>query len=60
MIWGGSLISLPSDIGLECYCNAGKFNKALDVFGEINRCGWLNSHVLSVLVLSLMKVDKLI
>ncbi|XP_028104705.1 putative pentatricopeptide repeat-containing protein At5g08310, mitochondrial [Camellia sinensis] len=46
---------------LQCYCKAGMFEKALDVFKSINERGWVDSHVLAILVLSFTKwgeVDK--
>ncbi|KAF2318595.1 hypothetical protein GH714_009228 [Hevea brasiliensis] len=46
---------------LQVYSNAGKFNEALGVFNKICDCGWLDEHVLSILVLSFSKcseVDK--
>lgn len=46
---------------LQAYCNARKFDKALSVFNEIHGRGWLDGHVLSILVLTFSKcgeVDK--
>ncbi|XP_042513243.1 putative pentatricopeptide repeat-containing protein At5g08310, mitochondrial [Macadamia integrifolia] len=46
---------------LQAYCKAGKFQKALDVFNQINERGWVDVHVLSILVVSFTKwgeVDK--
>ncbi|KAG8379404.1 hypothetical protein BUALT_Bualt07G0085000 [Buddleja alternifolia] len=46
---------------LQCYCNAGEFEKALIVFNELNDKGWVDQHVLAILVLSYSKsgeVDK--
>ncbi|KAJ9159979.1 hypothetical protein P3X46_025424 [Hevea brasiliensis] len=46
---------------LQVYSNAGKFNEALGVFNKICDCGWLDEHLLSILVLSFSKcseVDK--
>lgn len=40
---------------LQCYCNAGKFEKALDVFNQIYEHGWLDSHILSILAVSFSK-----
>ncbi|GMH07617.1 hypothetical protein Nepgr_009457 [Nepenthes gracilis] len=46
---------------LKVYCNAGKFDKAWAVFDQIHTRGWVDAHVLCILVLSLSKwgeVDK--
>lgn len=46
---------------LQCYCNAKKFDKALEIFNVISKSGLLDSHVLSILVLSFSKwgeIDK--
>ncbi|KAA8517075.1 hypothetical protein F0562_017368 [Nyssa sinensis] len=46
---------------LQGYCNAGKFEKAWDIFSQLYERGWVDSHVLSILVLSFSKwgeVDK--
>ncbi|KAL7099200.1 hypothetical protein ACP275_09G067900 [Erythranthe tilingii] len=40
---------------LQCYCNAGKFDKALMVFNDLNDKGWVDQHILAVLVLSYSK-----
>ncbi|XP_047311471.1 putative pentatricopeptide repeat-containing protein At5g08310, mitochondrial [Impatiens glandulifera] len=40
---------------LRCYCNAGKFDKALQVLDIIKQQGWLDSHVLSILVVNFSK-----
>ncbi|XP_073022835.1 putative pentatricopeptide repeat-containing protein At5g08310, mitochondrial [Primulina eburnea] len=43
---------------LQCYCNAGKFEKALMIFNEMNEKGWTDQHVLNILVLSYSKYGK--
>ncbi|KAK9275891.1 hypothetical protein L1049_023165 [Liquidambar formosana] len=46
---------------LQVYCNAGNFEKGLDVFNEIYNRGWVDAHVFTILVLSFSKwgeVDK--
>ena len=46
---------------LQAYCNSRKFDKALSVFNEIYGRGWVDGHVLSILVLTFSKcgeVDK--
>ncbi|WOH13179.1 hypothetical protein DCAR_0832688 [Daucus carota subsp. sativus] len=43
---------------LQCYCNAKKFDKALDVYNVIGQSGWLDTRVLSILVLSFSKWGK--
>ncbi|KAL3818593.1 hypothetical protein ACJIZ3_004498 [Penstemon smallii] len=43
---------------LQCYCNAGNFDKALMFFNELNEKGWVDQHVLSILVLSYSKFGK--
>ncbi|KAI5678413.1 hypothetical protein M9H77_09363 [Catharanthus roseus] len=46
---------------LQCYCNAGRFAEALDVFNEMLENGWVDAHVMSILVVSTSKfgeVDK--
>ncbi|KAL9252816.1 putative pentatricopeptide repeat-containing protein [Drosera capensis] len=40
---------------LQVYCKAGMFDKAWDVFDKIHKGGWVDSHVLSSLVVSLSK-----
>ncbi|XP_050264388.1 putative pentatricopeptide repeat-containing protein At5g08310, mitochondrial [Quercus robur] len=46
---------------LQVYCNAGKFEKALSMFNDMNERGWVDLHVFSILVMSFSKwgeVDK--
>ncbi|KAL6312392.1 hypothetical protein AAG906_008076 [Vitis piasezkii] len=46
---------------LQAYCTSRKFDKALSVFNEIYGRGWVDGHVLSILVLTFSKcgeVDK--
>ncbi|PON68231.1 Tetratricopeptide-like helical domain containing protein [Parasponia andersonii] len=46
---------------LGAYCNAGQFEKALNIFHEMRERNWVDAHVFSVLVLSFSKwgeVDK--
>ncbi|KAL6275095.1 hypothetical protein ACE6H2_025787 [Prunus campanulata] len=46
---------------LQAYCNAGKFEQALNAFNEMYEKGWVDAHVMSILVLSFSKwgeVDK--
>lgn len=43
---------------LQCYCNAGKSQEALSVFNEIKEKGWLDAHVLSILVVSFSKLGQ--
>ncbi|KAJ0856998.1 putative tetratricopeptide-like helical domain superfamily [Helianthus annuus] len=48
---------------LQCYCRAAMFEKALDVFEQIDECGWVDSYVFTILIVSLSKageVDKAI
>ncbi|KAL9995986.1 putative tetratricopeptide-like helical domain superfamily, pentacotripeptide-repeat region of PRORP [Helianthus debilis subsp. tardiflorus] len=48
---------------LQCYCRAGMFENALDVFEQIDECGWVDSYVFAILIVSLSKageVDKAI
>ncbi|KAL8456662.1 hypothetical protein ACS0TY_033926 [Phlomoides rotata] len=40
---------------LQCYCNAGKFDKALMVFNDLNEKGWVDQHILAILILSYSK-----
>ncbi|PRQ37998.1 putative tetratricopeptide-like helical domain-containing protein [Rosa chinensis] len=47
--------------GLKVYCNAGKFEKALNVYNEMHEKRWVDAHAVSILVLHLSKsgeVDK--
>ncbi|KAF5737939.1 putative pentatricopeptide repeat-containing protein [Tripterygium wilfordii] len=46
---------------LQVYCTAGEFDKALDVYKQIQDQGWLDAHVFSILLLYFCKwgeVDK--
>lgn len=46
---------------LQVYCNAGKFEKALNVFNEMHERGWVDAHLFTILILSFSKwgeVDK--
>ncbi|XAR56037.1 hypothetical protein NMG60_11036324 [Bertholletia excelsa] len=43
---------------LQCYCKAGKFEKALNVFNHICQKGWIDSYVLSILAVSFSKWGK--
>ncbi|KAL6989802.1 hypothetical protein U1Q18_015553 [Sarracenia purpurea var. burkii] len=46
---------------LKCYCTSGKFEKALEVFNIMYEKGWVDNHVLTILVLSFSKwgeIDK--
>ncbi|XP_027077842.1 putative pentatricopeptide repeat-containing protein At5g08310, mitochondrial [Coffea eugenioides] len=43
---------------LQCYCNAGKFQQALDVFNEMHQKGWLDAHVFSILAVSFSKLGE--
>ncbi|KAK9903714.1 hypothetical protein M0R45_001015 [Rubus argutus] len=46
---------------LKVYCNAGKFEKALNVYTEMHEKRWVDAHVMSILVSSFSKwgeVDK--
>ncbi|XP_057806831.1 putative pentatricopeptide repeat-containing protein At5g08310, mitochondrial [Salvia miltiorrhiza] len=40
---------------LQCYCNAGQFDKAILVFNELTNKGWADQHIVSILVLSYSK-----
>ncbi|GFQ05383.1 putative pentatricopeptide repeat-containing protein at5g08310 mitochondrial [Phtheirospermum japonicum] len=40
---------------LQCYCNARRFDKALMVFNDLNEKGWVDQHILAILVLSYSK-----
>ncbi|KAK3013639.1 hypothetical protein RJ639_009255 [Escallonia herrerae] len=43
---------------LQCYCNAGKFGKALGVYNEIQERGWLDSSVFAILAVAFSKWGK--
>ncbi|XP_010251396.1 PREDICTED: putative pentatricopeptide repeat-containing protein At5g08310, mitochondrial [Nelumbo nucifera] len=46
---------------LRVYCNAGKFEKVLDVFNQIRDRGWIDGHIFTILMISFSKwgeVDK--
>ncbi|CAA0830171.1 Putative pentatricopeptide repeat-containing protein - mitochondrial [Striga hermonthica] len=43
---------------LQCYCNARKFDKALMVFNDLIDKGWVDQHILGILVLSYSKCGK--
>lgn len=46
---------------LQCYCKTGKFEKALEVFNSIYQKGWMDTHLLAILVVSFSKwgeIDK--
>ncbi|GAA0184009.1 chaperone [Lithospermum erythrorhizon] len=46
---------------LYCYCQAGEFVKAIDVFNRMDDSGWVDSYIFSILVVSFSKrgeVDK--
>ena len=43
---------------LQVYCNAGKFEKALSVFNDMNERGWVDAHVFSIVVLSFSKMGE--
>lgn len=46
---------------LQCYCNARQFDKAAMVFHDLHDRGWVDQHILSILVMSYSKcgyVDK--
>ncbi|GJX06697.1 putative pentatricopeptide repeat-containing protein [Tanacetum coccineum] len=48
---------------LQCYCRAGKFDQALEVFRQMGELGWVDEYVFTILVISLTKggeVDKAI
>lgn len=40
---------------LQCYCNAGRFDRALMVFNDLKEKGWVDQHILAILVLSYSK-----
>nr|GMC72092.1 putative pentatricopeptide repeat-containing protein At5g08310, mitochondrial [Ipomoea batatas]GMC93192.1 putative pentatricopeptide repeat-containing protein At5g08310, mitochondrial [Ipomoea batatas]GME01543.1 putative pentatricopeptide repeat-containing protein At5g08310, mitochondrial [Ipomoea batatas] len=40
---------------LHCYCNAGKFENALNIFNQMHEKGWVDAHVLSILMVSFTK-----
>ncbi|KAL6581150.1 hypothetical protein OROMI_007073 [Orobanche minor] len=40
---------------LQCYCNAGKFGEALMIFNDLDEKGWIDQHILAILVLSYSK-----
>lgn len=40
---------------LKAYCNAGKFDKALNVYNDIHERGWIDGYVFSILVLAFSK-----
>ncbi|KAI3454965.1 hypothetical protein Pfo_011628 [Paulownia fortunei] len=43
---------------LQCYCNARKFDKALMVFNDLNEKGWVDQHILAILVVSYSKCGE--
>ncbi|KAH6796784.1 hypothetical protein C2S52_021338 [Perilla frutescens var. hirtella] len=46
---------------LQCYCNAKQLDIAMMVFNDLNDKGWVDQHILAILVLSFSKcreVDK--
>ncbi|KAL3650758.1 hypothetical protein CASFOL_007161 [Castilleja foliolosa] len=43
---------------LQCYCNARRFDKALMVFNDLNEKGWVDQHILAILVLSYSKCGE--
>lgn len=43
---------------LQVYCNAGKFEKALNVFNEMYKRGWVDAHLFTILILSFSKWGK--
>ncbi|KAL0355173.1 UNVERIFIED_CONTAM: putative pentatricopeptide repeat-containing protein, mitochondrial [Sesamum radiatum] len=43
---------------LQCYCSAGMFDKALMVFNELNEKGWVDQHVLAILLVSYSKCGE--
>lgn len=40
---------------LQCYCNSRNFDKALMIFNDLNEKGWVDQHILAILVLSYSK-----
>ena len=45
---------------LQVYCNAGKFEKALSIFNDMNEREWVDMHVFSLLVLSFSKWGEVV
>ncbi|KAL4575564.1 hypothetical protein LXL04_022411 [Taraxacum kok-saghyz] len=48
---------------IQCYCRAGMFEKALEVFNQIDALGCVDSYIFTILIISLIKsgeVDKVI
>ncbi|KAK6148113.1 hypothetical protein DH2020_019025 [Rehmannia glutinosa] len=43
---------------LQCYCNAKNFDKALMVFDDLNEKGWVDQHILAILVLCYSKCGE--
>ncbi|KAK4395722.1 putative pentatricopeptide repeat-containing protein, mitochondrial [Sesamum angolense] len=43
---------------LQCYCSAKMFDKALMVFNELNERGWVDQHVLAILLVSYSKCGE--
>ncbi|KAL0318846.1 UNVERIFIED_CONTAM: putative pentatricopeptide repeat-containing protein, mitochondrial [Sesamum angustifolium] len=43
---------------LHCYCSAKMFDKALMVFNELNERGWVDQHVLAILLVSYSKCGE--
>ncbi|KAL2242960.1 UNVERIFIED_CONTAM: putative pentatricopeptide repeat-containing protein, mitochondrial [Sesamum indicum] len=43
---------------LQCYCSARMFDKALMVFNELNEKGWVDQHVLAILLVSYSKCGE--
>ncbi|RAL51634.1 hypothetical protein DM860_010352 [Cuscuta australis] len=43
---------------LRCYCNAGRFGNALNIFNEMQERGWVDAHVLCILLVSYTKCGE--
>ncbi|KAJ3680375.1 hypothetical protein LUZ60_016653 [Juncus effusus] len=43
---------------LQCYCNARKLEKMLEIFDKMNSNGWVDTHVLTILTVAFCKWGK--
>lgn len=43
---------------LQCYCNAGRFKEAFEVFNWMHQERWVDVHVMSILVVSVSKLGE--
>lgn len=43
---------------LQCYCNAGRFKEAFEVFNWMHQERWVDAHVVSILIVSVSKLGE--